>query len=43
MSVLQTALSENAVLNFLISTTMVCAMVGSSFVTIFRLKFSDYL
>jgi hypothetical protein len=43
MSMIQTALSDNAILNFFISIMMICAMVGSSFVTIFRLKFSDYL
>jgi len=39
----QTKFSHGVWLNFFMTIIMVCAMVGSSFYTVFRLKFSDYL
>lgn len=43
MALIQDRLSDDIFTNFFLAIVMICAMVGSSFVTIFRLKFSDYL
>ena len=43
LAMIQTYLNDWVFLNFFVTIFVVCAMVGSSFLTIFKLKFSDYL
>lgn len=43
MAPIQQSLAGNLAANFFLTCVMICLVVGCSFVTIFRLRFSDYL